>query len=441
MKIALFSHFFPPTPCGGAGIYAANLAGALWRAGNKVSVLCAGDWDRGVAPFNGQSQDEMAGIPVHRLHLNWSKTPRPFDYLFDNPLLVPHIMHYLDNNEVDLVHVISPYTLSTQAIRVPKAMGIPTVVHLVDMWFICPRHTLLRKDGRLCYGSQGPWDCQACMLWGTKVDRLIGEQFRPPLRNSLLEQLGRIDWVTRLPGMRGMLGDMARRQQCCMDALLTADAIIAPSRSLAHLYGLSGVPAERILYVPYGHDVKWARQVHRTISPHVRFGFMGNVLPIKGIETLIEAMNLIRSPRAVLAIHGFDAGDVSFAARMKTMSSEAVTWHGEYTRADLPAILSNLDVVVVPSIWHENNPLVIQEAFASGCPVITSNIGGMAEFVNDNVDGLHFEVGNAVDLARQMRRLLEEDDLLPRLRLAIPPVRTIEDEVSDLWAVYQNAIS
>ena len=56
--------------------------------------------------------------------------------------------------------------------------------------------------------------------------------------------------------------------------------------------------------------------------------------------------------------------------------------------------MAEIDWVVVPSIWWENSPLVIQEAFLHGRPVICSDIGGMAEKVRHGVDGLHFRVGD-----------------------------------------------
>ena len=68
-----------------------------------------------------------------------------------------------------------------------------------------------------------------------------------------------------------------------------------------------------------------------------------------------------------------------------------VKFYGHYTREQLPGILAEMDAVVVPSVWWENSPLVIQEAFLAEL-VICSNIGGMAEEATDGVNGLHFSV-------------------------------------------------
>ena len=79
------------------------------------------------------------------------------------------------------------------------------------------------------------------------------------------------------------------------------------------------------------------------------------------------------------------------------------------------------DWVVVPSIWWENSPLVIQEAFARGRPVICSDVGGMAEKVADGVDGLHFERGNPASLADTIERAITTPGLWDRLRAGITP--------------------
>ena len=83
-------------------------------------------------------------------------------------------------------------------------------------------------------------------------------------------------------------------------------------------------------------------------------------------------------------------------------TAQNLTYHGPYDNAETTALMGEVDYVVVPSVWWENAPLVIQEAFLSGRPVIASNIGGMQEKVQDGENGLHFEVGNSRDLAKKL---------------------------------------
>ena len=100
----------------------------------------------------------------------------------------------------------------------------------------------------------------------------------------------------------------------------------------------------------------------------------------------------------------------------------------------------NVDWVIVPSIWWENSPLVIQEAFHFGRPVICSDIGGMAEKVADGVDGLHFRANDATSLAETMRRAMEDAGLWHRLPSSIRPVHRMDEHAGRLLAIYDSLL-
>jgi glycosyltransferase involved in cell wall biosynthesis len=89
----------------------------------------------------------------------------------------------------------------------------------------------------------------------------------------------------------------------------------------------------------------------------------------------------------------------------------------------VPAALEKIDALVVPSMWLENWPVVVQEARLMRVPVIASRIGGLAEGVRHGVDGLLFEPGDAVALAAALRRVAREPKLLARFaaKATLPP--------------------
>jgi hypothetical protein len=103
-------------------------------------------------------------------------------------------------------------------------------------------------------------------------------------------------------------------------------------------------------------------------------------------------------------------------------------------------LFSEVDWVVVPSVWWENSPLVIQEAFLHQRPVICSNIGGMAEKVTDGVNGLHFRTGDPLNLAETIRRAVTTRGLWKKLVAGIPEVCRVEDEVDELSGLYSHLI-
>ena len=95
-------------------------------------------------------------------------------------------------------------------------------------------------------------------------------------------------------------------------------------------------------------------------------------------------------------------------------------------------------LLVVPSIWQENAPLVIQEAFLAKTPVIASRIGGIPELVQDHRNGLLFEPGNPLDLYNKIRMIIDTPDYINKLKENIPAVKSIEEDSLELEKIYRS---
>jgi len=126
--------------------------------------------------------------------------------------------------------------------------------------------------------------------------------------------------------------------------------------------------------------------------------------------------------------------------KRKAGGKNNIKFMGEYYVEEAPEIFSQLDVLVVPSIWHENSPLTIHEAFMAGVPVITSNIGGMAELVKHNINGLLFKVGDSEDLYQTMKMVIENPELLSELNEEIVPIKSIDEDAEELERIYMDLI-
>lgn len=96
-------------------------------------------------------------------------------------------------------------------------------------------------------------------------------------------------------------------------------------------------------------------------------------------------------------------------------------------------------MLVVPSLWLENSPLVIHEAFMHGVAVVGSRLGGIHDLVRDEVDGLTFEAGSAAALAATLQRFIDEPDLAARLASRAPEVKSIEDDARE-WIMRYEAV-
>jgi glycosyltransferase involved in cell wall biosynthesis len=149
------------------------------------------------------------------------------------------------------------------------------------------------------------------------------------------------------------------------------------------------------------------------------------------------------SRRPTLRVHGANL-DLQAGAFQNTIrdlldqTEDTVTFVGRYDPSQISRLMAAVDWVVVPSIWWENSPLVIQEAFAHGRPVICSDIGGMAEKVTDGVDGLHFRAGDADSLAETIAAAVSTPGLWERLREGIREVYAMEDHVRFVCDLYEE---
>ena len=242
--------------------------------------------------------------------------------------------------------------------------------------------------------------------------------------------------------------DFFLRQRFIQSHFSKVDLFIAPSRFLLERYVDWGIARDRIRYLPYGFPPV-VRMDDTEPRDRTNFAFFGVLTPFKGINVLLRAMERL-GPDFVgrVSIHGAgmtrmpdESNAVQAEIDMLLASTPTVTFCGPYDHdASMPRLMAQTDWVVVPSIWWENSPLVISEAFQYGRPVICSDIGGMAESVNGEVNGLQFHVGNPASLAAVMHRAATTPGLWERLQAGIPPVTDIGDHVATLSEIYGTLI-
>jgi glycosyltransferase involved in cell wall biosynthesis len=309
----------------------------------------------------------------------------------------------------DVIHVHHVLQFGVEGIDMlrraaPRARMVAT---LHDYFAMCPREgQLLTTEERLCEGPSAE-RCRRCF-----PDRAAG--------------------------------DIALRDLSVRDAFLAFDTLIAPSRFLRDRFVAAGWDAERFVVIPNG--VPEEPGVPHRPAPdgrRDRFAVFGNINRFKGTLVALRASARLSAAgvRHGLAVHGGAAWQSdAFRAELATAFEAApdAVQHGPYTAVGQAARMAEADWVVVPSIWYENAPLVILEAFRHRRPVICGGVGGMAELVSDGVDGLHSVVGDATGLAAVMRRAAEDPRLWERLVDGIRPPPSIEAIAQHHLGVYQG---
>ncbi len=450
MRILIVVHGFPPAALGGTETYSHALAIRLRdRHRDEVAVLTR-EQDSN-APEYCVRDERRAGLHIRWIN-NTFRATRSFRDTYDNPTIAALAADFIDWFRPDLAHVHHLTCLSTGIVPALKQRGIPTVLTLHDYWLLCHRGQLLdlnlqRCDGPLEHG------CETCAgmaghagpvtYAGARVVRTLEahlpESVTRPLRSGAEKVATQLSpgsdnaVVARLAHMRGVLDSI--------------DRVLAPSRHMRDRF-LPLVPAERIDVSEYGVErdrfARTRRPVHVAERP-LRLGFIGSLMVSKAPHLLIEAFRRLPANAAsVTLVGGYSAyhGDDRYHGVLEPMLSiPGVTTTGPIEIGRIPETLASFDALVVPSVWEENSPLVIREAFASGVPVVASGIGGIPETVGDGIGGLLFEPGNVDDLARVLNRLISEPGLLSELRSSIPTVRDIDDDVSTTRSLYETLVA
>jgi glycosyltransferase involved in cell wall biosynthesis len=217
----------------------------------------------------------------------------------------------------------------------------------------------------------------------------------------------------------------------------TIDLFVAPSASVGAEFVRLGIDRRRMEVSDYGF-VHSRPDADPSPDPNrpLRIGFVGTIVWHKGAHVLIEAARLLQGSFEV-HLHGDTAIFPGYVAALRQAAAGLpVTFHDGFDRESVHRIYRGLDVLVVPSLWPENSPLVIHEAFMHHVPVVGARIGGIAGLVVDGVNGLLVDPFSAESLAAALRRLLGEPALRRQLSAAAPAVKTIEQDAREWDARY-----
>ncbi len=450
MRILQVIHQFPPYSSQGSEVYCDNLSRELART-DDVRVFhlsnVSRDWWRrlrretvnGLATYHcvdGGEYARLADWPNHFLRGSFRTVLSEFR---------PHIVHF--HNFL---------SLGDDLVTLARASGAVIVYTLHDYGLICPNALLLRDDGVLC-GKQHPDFFQDCcpvlirtggqgpgLPWRARLPSLARWQLyarqhpRRSLRALLIAVTGRAARSLGDPRW----ANLERKREFFLThtrrIVRDVDRFLAPSEFLLQRYVSCGFPRHKMEFLRYGfrHFSSVRKNDHRG----VRFGYIGALHPQKGVELLLEAFRDLDDGASLHVFGSVFGSPISgkFWQRIKDRATSNVLLHGAYDNQRVGQILAGLDVVVVPSVWYENSPLTIQEAFIARVPVITADAGGMAELVRDGVDGLHFRLGDAADLRAKLRLVAEHPEILERLKDGIPPVLGIEEHTAALLARYRD---
>ncbi|MDZ7815405.1 MAG: glycosyltransferase [Planctomycetota bacterium] len=394
MKILKVIHGYPLRYNAGSEVYSQSLCMELVKS-HDVQVFCR--FDDPFLPDYEIVHEHDEGEP--RLLLNLVNKPLDRDrdrYIYTG--VGRKFREVVERFQPDVVHIGHLNHLSTSIVAEAYNLGLPIVFTLHDYWLMCPRGQFMsfyaesRDD---VWGLCGVQEAEKCAkLCYSRYFSGSEEDYEKDLTFWT-------DWVVRrMAHVKKVSG--------------LVDIFIAPSRYLKDRFVRSfGLPEEKVIYLDYGFHRERLTGRNRQFEDAFTFGYIGTHIPAKGIHILIEAFSSLKGS-AKLRIWGRHRSSItpSLIAKANELTKGTllkVEWRDEYENKNIVRdVFNHCDAVVVPSIWVENSPLVIHEAQQVRLPVITANVGGMAEYVQHGVNGLLFEHRNADDLCKKMQVFVDD---------------------------------
>eukprot|EP00041_Stephanoeca_diplocostata_P039527 m.1634234 g.1634234 ORF g.1634234 m.1634234 type:complete len:2281 (-) comp25413_c0_seq5:6626-13468(-) len=431
LRILVSNHGYPPINNAGSEIYTQTLANALHDAGHDVVVF-----SRYENMFDADYKVKMVHDSLNPAIKVYLMNHARSNARFANSAVDDAWRGVLLDVKPDIVHFGHLNHLSTGMVQVAKALQIKTVFTLHDFWLACPRGQFLqwglsdREPFSLCSGQSDAKCAEKCLnrfSTGSADMQRADKQYWEA-------------WVAnRMESTRAVCRDVdvfiAPSQYMC--DRMTAELPVLANKTLVHDYGFN------LSYLP-------RRPVGFRAIPKldgVVFGYTGRHHPSKGVEMLIESFYRIPGSDSLLRIWGRNEGQLTASLRETEAKCRAqadargdrqgkrVEWFAEYTNREVfDAVFMQCDVLVVPSVWAENSPLVIHEAQQCGVPIVTANKGGMSEFVHDGVNGLLFEHRNNASLTAALTKVVAD----PAVMATLGQRRYIKSKSGDIMSIAED---
>ena len=445
MKVALFVHCFFPEHFYGTETYTFELARNLRLLGHEATVV--------TAVFPGEparaamiTRYEHEGVPVVCIDKNHFPNRRIRDTYFQ-PEMAGVLTAIVRELRPDVAHVTHLINHTAVLLDVLVSEGIPRVASFTDFFGFCYNNKLEAADGSPCTGPN--WLRTNCMDCHVKALREQGQDeaaraltLHGPLQPWSSGVLKARRFLTR--ATEGVVAetviDVSLRPAILREKYRHYAAGIVATRLLERAYRRNGVPVP-LHRIRFGVDIDRSPKPVRAPGAPVTFGFIGQLAPHKGTDLLIEAMRALPAGRARLLVHGPQGQDPRYFASLEAAAAELpVEFRGTFTPDRMREVMDEIDVLVIPSRWFENSPLVLLYALATHTPAVVTDFEGMTEFVEAGRNGFAFPKGDVAALARVLARFAEEPGLLERMRATTEYTQDTASMTREVTGVYREVL-
>lgn len=290
------------------------------------------------------------------------------------------IKRLIADTKPDLAHLHHVYHQLSSSILYPLVQAqVPVVQSVHDYKLVCPNYRLFNPRTALI--------CEKCM----------GHSYYHPIFEKCL----------RDSATAGLLGCLEAYWNLVSRVYKThVDRFTVSNQHLKNRLLGYGIRPDKVEIIPNFVEMHTYQPSYDSDGYVLYFG---RITKEKGVLNLIQAMESLSSLKLKVVGEGEELPALTTYVREHKMAN--VEFLGPAWDEDLKPILARARLVVVPSIWPENSPLVIYQSFAAGKPVIGSRVGGIPDLIDDGENGLLFEAQDVESLAEKIEFLASRADL------------------------------
>jgi glycosyltransferase involved in cell wall biosynthesis len=415
MHVLMVSHRFPPDALAGVERYTQALAARLTAGGDSIGIVTRRP---ALESLHTLRERLPNGICVYRFVGGEARRERFLAYHTELDRLFEEV---LQETAPDVVHINHILDLSPRFIEIAHQHGAAVVLTLHDFYFACANITLQKSSSALCQGPEGGRECARTCFEGDNSNAHGDAEHRWGLRTMYFRRL-----------------------------LAMAERVICPAQHVGDFFLQFGADADRLRVISNGTFIEAAGpSLDAPLTPRqrgrLRLAFLGAVAGHKGVHVILEALSIANLGDVDLVIMG-PADNAEYARKLRERAAATagvrLRFYGTYEPDELSFLLHDVDCVVVPSMWPEIFCLVAREALVRGIPIAVSRLGALPEAVEEGKNGFTFDPTQPQELAAILKRLTEEEDLVPQLRKGArgSAVMTMPQHAEAVRNVYCEAI-
>ena len=426
MKIVLIAGWYFPDSVGGTETYVHMLAKDLQIMGHEVRVA---------APLLGDSEENYIYDDIRVYRYPVSNSPSFSEIRGEPPPeYFGFFSRWIQHEQPDVVHQHS-YTrgCGLHHAEYVKSLNIPLVFTAHVPGIVCNRGTLMRWGKIACDGQFYQQRCTACVLEQKGLPKTVSTAISilPDIATNSLRNIE--NSFATIFQIKQLTADQHRR---IFHLFSISDKVVSVAQWMGQMLLNNGLNKQKLVISRHGL-IPVTNRTNISKSPKfpLHIGYIGRFDRIKGIHIIIEAIKRL-SPLSKSKLKLYVYGKVNNSDEKKYLevlnklieSEEAIVLAGEVTNQNRDAVMNNIDILAIPSICLETGPLVVLEAFAAGVPVIGSNLGGIAENVQQDVNGILVEAGNVTAWTRAFEKLADNPEIISKLQAGILQVRSSRDQ-------------